>query len=732
MIRSLHRWPGLAAALLLCVIALSGTALSIYPALESLQTPTSAGLSVAELASRIQAAEPTVEQIRRAPSGQITVYSVKGDQPVATIVDPRTGEAIGPAKASALERWLTNLHRSLFMGDAGRMVAAVAAVAMLVICLSGLALLARRAGGWRHMLSPQRGDGDGWLHASIARVSVFGLTLSSLTALWMTLATFGLISEGSSAPAFPAGVSGRTGVASASITLLQQTPVDELRSLTFPVPGDATDVLTLKTTSGGGYLDQGTGDVLAWADRGPWQAITDTIVMLHTGRGASALGLLLGLSALGVPVVSWAGLRLWLTRRPRLVAPSVAASKADAIVLVGSEGGSTWGFANTVRNALSNAGMRVHLAPMSGFATQRWPRARCILLLAATYGEGDAPASAEGFLERLAELPEAPGVPVAILGFGDRSFPAFCGYAAKIARAANAKGWQQLLPMGTVDRQSPQDFAHWGRDLAAVLGLPFELDHQPTLPMSIELRLISRRDYGTDVQAPAAILRFALPEESPWRRLSGRSFSHFEAGDLIGVLPEGSGVPRFYSLASGSRDGFVEICVRRHPGGLCSGQLTSLEPGETVRAFLRRNPAFRPARGTAPVLLIGAGTGIGPLAGFARANRSRRPMHLFFGARHPTSDAFFAEELARWRDDGRLSSVTSAFSRGPRPTYVQDALRRDGARVAQFVSAGAQILVCGGRDMAAGVSAALADILAPVGLTPAMLKAEGRYAEDVY
>jgi sulfite reductase (NADPH) flavoprotein alpha-component len=41
-------------------------------------------------------------------------------------------------------------------------------------------------------------------------------------------------------------------------------------------------------------------------------------------------------------------------------------------------------------------------------------------------------------------------------------------------------------------------------------------------------------------------------------------------------------------------------------------------------------------------------------------------------------------------------------------------------------------MVCGGRDMAAGVTEALAEILAPSGLTPAMLKAGGRYVEDVY
>ena len=172
--------------------------------------------------------------------------------------------------------------------------------------------------------------------------------------------------------------------------------------------------------------------------------------------------------------------------------------------------------------------------------------------------------------------------------------------------------------------------------------------------------------------------------------------------------------------------------MRKHPGGLCSGQLFDLGSGDTIRAFIRHNPAFRPARGKAPVILIGAGTGIGPLAGFARANARHRPMHLWFGARHPDSDLLYGRELADWQADGRLASVTTAFSRNAARAYVQDALRRDGAQVARLISDGAQVLICGGRDMAAGVTEALVDILAPQGLTPAMLKAEGRYAEDVY
>jgi sulfite reductase (NADPH) flavoprotein alpha-component len=438
--------------------------------------------------------------------------------------------------------------------------------------------------------------------------------------------------------------------------------------------------------------------------------------------------------ALGVPVMAATGVIVWAEgRRGRLrIRANAAPGAADTILLVGSEGGSTWGFAATLHAALTAAGQRVHVAPMSAFAPDRYKRAGHIIVLAATYGDGDAPVSASSFLDRLVALSEAPRMPLAVLGFGDRQFPASCGFAETVARAAQAKGWAQFLSLRTVDRQSPQDFARWGKPLGAAIGLELSLNHQPAAPKTKALTLISRRDYGETVQAPTAILRFAVPSATLWQRLTGRAFQRFAAGDLLGVVPEGSPVPRFYSLASATSDGFVEICVRKHPDGLCSGQLLYLRPGETVRAYIRRNPDFRPASSGTPVILIGAGSGIGPLAGFVRANRSRRAMHLYFGARHPDSDLLYGEELAGWQADGRLASVTVTFSRITASSYVQDALRRDGERVAQMIIHGAQVLVCGGRDMAAGVTAALADILAPQGLTPAMLKAEGRYAEDVY
>lgn len=735
MIRVLHRWPGLLALLLVTVLALSGAALSVFPTAERIASPQAeAGQTVATLAARVSQNHPGVSQIRRAPSGRITAYWFENGTPGSAVVDPATGRDVSSADPNQVERWLVDLHRSLFLGDNGRIATAAGAFAMLVLSVSGVLMVARRAGGWPRWFAPLRGPLSQRVHVEIARLSVVGLTLSAVTALWMTASTFGLVPDASAGPAFPAQVSGEAGTSVEELSALAAVPVSELRALSFPYQNDPTDAFTLTTNTGTGYVDQGTGKVLAWTDLSMFGKISETIYMLHTGRGAAALGLVLGFLALGVPVMGATGVIIWFARqrsRPR-IRGNKSAQRAETIILVGSECGSTWSFAVTLRKALSDVGQSVHVAPMSAFAPDRYASARSLLVLAATYGDGNAPDSAKGFLARLERSQVRQGLSVAVLGFGDRGFPSFCGYAERIAEAVAEAGWHQLLPFDTVDRQSPQDFARWGHALGEMLGVPLELSHHPIRPKSETLMLVARRDYGAEVQAPTAILRFAVPQIPLWRRVTGQGFARFQPGDLIGVIPDGSTMPRFYSLASGNKDGFVEIVVKRHPGGLCSSQLTSLEPGQSITAFLKPNPAFRVAHARSGTILVGAGTGIAPLAGHIRHNIRRAQVHLFFGMRHPGSDFLFREELEHWQDDGRLSQLATAVSRGARPYYVQDALRSESELVRRLVRRGARVMVCGGRDMARGVAQALDEILEPAGLTSATLKAEGRYVEDVY
>lgn len=725
--RKLHRWPALIAAVFMIMLSVSGAMLSVFPALERVTMPAiQPQQSVAELATLAKTAHPSLEQIRRAPSGKITVWWFEGNTPASAVFDPVTGKDMGSADPNALEQWLINFHRALFLDDTGRIVMAMAALAMLILALSGSVLLTRRVGGLRHWFTPQKGPFSARFHTEIARLAVPILVLSAVTALWMTAANFDLLPNDEANPAFPKAVSGQTGIAPALIPTFLATPVAALRDLTFPA--EAADVYTLTTGQGMHYIDQGTGAELSFAAPGPWAQIYGWIYLLHTGQGASLWGLVLGLIALSVPVLAVTGTLIWAKGRGHGFRGAVAANAAQIVILVGSEGGTTWGFAATLARALVAAGQSVHLAALSSFAPERYKMARQIVVMTATWGDGAAPTSAKGALEKLS----APTVPMTVLGFGDSSFAHFCAYAAEFDQKARANGWQMLMQADQINRQSPQDFNRWGRAFGQAIGLALDLNHQPSLPRALPLALLTRRDYGEAVQAPAAILRFAIPKLSFWQWITGRGFGRFQAGDLLGVLPKGATTPRYYSLASGSKDGFLEIAIRKYPGGLCSGQLIALQQGEIAMGFLRRNPDFHPDDRKTPLILIGAGTGIGPLAGFIRQNRAKRPIHLWFGARHPDADMFFGAELADWTKGGRLTTLHTAFSRHGRKIYVQDALRENGETLRSLIAAGAKIMVCGGRDMASGVREALGDILASAGLTAAELKMQGRYVEDVY
>jgi sulfite reductase (NADPH) flavoprotein alpha-component len=730
MLRALHGLPGIVLALGLTLVAVTGTALSVQPALDRAAAPmVPAGTSVAALAAQVAARHLGISAIRQRADGSRTVTFDDGAARGVERVDPATGAERGPYQVSQTTRFITNLHRAFLVGDAGRALVGIGALAMLALSVSGIALLARRLGGARALLRPIRGTPAQRWHGELGRLAVAGLLLSSLTGLWMSAGTFGLIPEAQEiAPAVTA--SGGAPAPVGTLAALQSAALADLRELTFPDPSDPTDVFTLRTAAGEMQIDAATGAALAFTPATTLARINDVIRTLHTGRGAWGLGLLLGLASAAVPVLGATGIVLWARRRaarPRIAA-NAPVRGADTVILVGSEGHSTWGFAGTLHAALTAAGHRVHIAAMNDVGAAHLAADR-LLILTATYGEGDAPASATGFLSRLARLPGRP--PVAVLGFGDRNFPHFCRFAQQVADALDARGCPPLLPLKRVDRRSSQEFAQWGRDLGDALGHDLKLSHVAEPPKTMPLVLAGRELYGEAVGAPVAILRFQAPHD-PRTGAPGR-LPAFAAGDLVGILPPGEVMPRFYSLASSTRDGVLEICVRLREGGRCSTFLHMLAPGGAINAFIRENPAFHPAAGRGPLILIGAGAGIGPLAGFVRANAAGRPVHLYWGGRSAASDFLYEHELAQHLAERRLTSLKTAFSRdGEASAYVQDRIAADAPRLRELVRQGAQILVCGGRDMADAVTRAFEPVVRPLGLDLPSLKSCGRYVEDVY
>lgn len=733
MLRRLHSLPGLISALFLLTIALSGAILSLSPALERSKAtvPARGVINVAELAQSVLLTYPGTEQIERLPSGAVLVYFTRDGMSGADLINPLTGERVAAYVPSVFFSWVRDLHRAFLWDNRGRAGAGMSALLMVFMCISGLFLLASRAGGWGKLFAPFRGTGPGSinprLHAELARGAILGLLLLAISGVWMSALRFEWLPEAQEREAdFVQTVTGAAPAPIGSLPALQGVDLMDLHQVIFPFKGDPLDVYSLRTHQGSGYVDQATGQWLSYADYGSPTRLQTFIMELHTGEAYWWLGLILGLAALTVPVLAVTGILIWWQRRcamPQLNG-NCRRHIADTIVLVGSETNTTWGFAKSLLEGMTAAGCKVHVAPMNQL-TNHYPKARRLLILTSTYGDGDAPSCASQFVHRLEKLPSSVVLPWAVLGFGDRQFESFCMFADLVSKKLQQRQWPQILATDYVDRQSGPTFEHWGVALGKAIDMPLALHYTPLPRATTALRLFERKDYGEAVNAHTCVLRFKAAT-------SGKSLPTFAAGDLVGIVPPGSEAPRFYSLASTNKDGVLEICVRRQEQGLCSNYLYKLKIGECVQGFVQKNPRFKPCKGKSAILLIGAGTGIGPLMGFIRANKTHRPMHLYWGGRLAQSDFLYQHELQTCLADQRLSQLHTAFSRGPEPAYVQNKLLDDAVQIRALMTANTQIMVCGGRAMANDVATAINTILRPLSLDVATMKKLGRYVEDSY
>ena len=214
--------------------------------------------------------------------------------------------------------------------------------------------------------------------------------------------------------------------------------------------------------------------------------------------------------------------------------------------------------------------------------------------------------------------------------------------------------------------------------------------------------------------------------------------------------------PRLYSIASSQAETEDEVhltvsTLRYHANGRetlggASGFLNErLQQDQTLEVFVAENPAFHlPSDGDAPLILIGAGTGVAPFRAFlqqraAQGDRGRN--WLAPGNRHFHHDFLYQADWLAYRKAGLLNHITPAFSRMPDTArYVQDRLRREGAELYAWIRDGAHVYVCGGVAMETGVREALTDVAREHGGLDReravefidQLRAQGRYRRDIY
>ncbi|UGT64623.1 bifunctional nitrate reductase/sulfite reductase flavoprotein subunit alpha [Nocardia asteroides] len=209
--------------------------------------------------------------------------------------------------------------------------------------------------------------------------------------------------------------------------------------------------------------------------------------------------------------------------------------------------------------------------------------------------------------------------------------------------------------------------------------------------------------------------------------------------------------PRQYSISSSPRvsphEVELTVGVVRYAerGGVCSTFLAD-RAGTEVPIFLQRAPHFRPPLDrTAPMIMVGPGTGIAPFRGFLHERRALGAPGrnwLFFGDQHAAQHFYYRAELEDMFRSGFLTRLDLAFSRDQRErVYVQHRMIEHGAELWSWLRDGAYFYVCGdAARMATDVDEALLTIARVHGKLDddgarafrKQLVAEKRYVRDVY
>ncbi|WP_281975583.1 assimilatory sulfite reductase (NADPH) flavoprotein subunit [Halobacillus litoralis] len=236
-----------------------------------------------------------------------------------------------------------------------------------------------------------------------------------------------------------------------------------------------------------------------------------------------------------------------------------------------------------------------------------------------------------------------------------------------------------------------------------------------------------------------------------------RDYGPWEADEkqFISVLRK---IPfRLYSIASSLNANPDEVHLTigalrydahgRKRTGVCSGQCAErTDQGDQLAVFVQKNQNFKlPENKDAPIIMIGAGTGIAPYRSFLEEREEQGnegKSWLFFGEQHFVSDFLYQVEWQKWLKDDVLSRMDVAFSRdSSEKVYVQHKMYERRKELYEWIEDGAYIYVCGDEKyMAKDVQDTLLEIFKNEGDLSteeaeaylAELRQQKRYQRDVY
>src|SRR5690606_11317356 len=282
-----------------------------------------------------------------------------------------------------------------------------------------------------------------------------------------------------------------------------------------------------------------------------------------------------------------------------------------------------------------------------------------IIVVTATYGQGDAPTNANRFLQLIDTIKKPQPFQFSVVGLGSLAYPDYCKFAfdvdASFHKDANAS--QALKPF-TVNDKSVGAFQQWLEAWHEVVGLENQhIDWNLPQPKTVTFKVISKTEVGEQVDHTVLIT------------LKPNRKQPFQSGDLLAIYPKNNHVERLYSI--GNINDSIQLSVRLHAQGAGSGYLNHVQIGNTMQARIMTNTSFHFPKKAKHVIFIANGTGIAPFLGMLDENSQHKDTYLYYGLRHKASWDLYQSVIENHISKKKLRKVNLAFSKCDQNIYVQ-------------------------------------------------------------
>ena len=684
-----HFTLALASSLFLLIASVTGVILAVEPISHQAKGYAVQDLNKVSLGTTINALKENYDDVfslEVESSGFVKASVLTTEMETLDIyIDAKTGKQLGEVQERLfIYSFATNLHRSLFLKSIGRFFVGLISLLLLLITTTGLLLLAKRQGGIKRLFSKVQKDYfELRYHVILSRWFFIPIIILAFTGVYLSAEKFELLPDTSGThQEIETSSTAETIENIKDIPIFKETTLDQVRKVEFAFSEDPEEYFQIALKDKEVRVNQQTGQIISSAEYPFVQLASRLSWNLHTGEGNVLWSIILLLASASILFFMYSGFTMTLKRRKKVTTTSEIPDKDECefVILVGSETGTSFDFARRLFNSLSAIGKKVYLTELNDYST--FAKVKHIIILTATYGEGEPPTNARKFEAILPTITQPNKIQYSVIGFGSLEYPDYCKFAIQVdALLQSQHGFQPLLPLYKINNADVVDFENWVKRLSERLHITLSVENPKVKKQhykKITFKVVERTELNVDDT-------FLL-------RLKTKRKVKYTSGDLLSVFPKGTDIPRQYSIARMGNE--ILLSVKKHEFGKGSSYLYNLNKGESIRATIDSNTHFHFSKKNPSAVLIANGTGIAPFLGML-SERENAKIHLFWGGKSMASSAIYDEIIPQ----KQTIKCYKSYSREGNKQYVQELVLLQKDVVLKTIEEGGVIMLCGSLAM---------------------------------